>query len=97
MISSTATTGDNVILMGDTVGTGHWSVGGGMEVGAVCHAERFKTLLLDIDSGTSKQEALKKYSDGVLLDTKVWGEAGFKDFYPIMKNLISAVEVSDSR
>lgn len=90
-ISSEATIGDNVIFMGDSVGTGHWSVGGGMQVGAVCHAERLKTLLSDIDSGMPKNKALKTYSEGALMDTRAWGEAGLKDFYPTMQDLPAAV------
>ena len=95
-ISDAATAGDNIIFIGDAVGIGHWSVGGGMQIGAVCHAERLKILLLDIDSGMAKKEALQKYSEGVLSDTKAWGEAGLRDFYPTVQNLMDGDAVYDS-
>lgn len=41
-ISEVAFAGNNVILIGDAVGNGHWSVGGGMQIGAICHVERLK-------------------------------------------------------
>jgi 2-polyprenyl-6-methoxyphenol hydroxylase-like FAD-dependent oxidoreductase len=81
-ISEKAYAGNNVILLGDAVGHNHWSVGGGMQVGVVCHAENLKKLLFDIDMGRSKDQALENYSNNVLNDTQVWGEMGIVDFYP---------------
>ncbi len=81
-ISTRAYAGNNVILLGDAVGNSHWSVGGGMQIGAVSHAERLKTLLLDIDLGIPREKALQGYSNAVLNDTKVWAEIGLADFYP---------------
>jgi 2-polyprenyl-6-methoxyphenol hydroxylase-like FAD-dependent oxidoreductase len=71
-ISSVAYAGSNAILIGDAVGTGHWVVGGGMQIGAICHAERLKSLLVELDCGAIKSAALHKYSEGVLQDTKAW-------------------------
>ncbi len=83
-----AALGDNLIVLGDAVGTGHWSVGGGAQIAAVCHAERIKTLVLDLDKATTnkaeKEAALKKYSQGVLRDTLAWLEVGARDFYPLL-------------
>lgn len=78
-ICETAIKGDNVVLIGDAVGAGHWSVGGGMQTGSVCHIERLKTLLLDIELGMPKAAALNKYSDAVITDTKTWIEVSAKD------------------
>ncbi|MFZ4713818.1 MAG: hypothetical protein ACOYL6_08915 [Bacteriovoracaceae bacterium] len=84
-ISSKASAGINLITFGDLVGNNHWSVGGGMQVGAVAHGERLKTLLFQMDVGKSEEDmrfALSEYSLGVLEDTRAWGEIGMKDFYP---------------
>lgn len=89
-LSEKVTAGENLIFIGDAVGTGHWSVGGGMQIGAVCHIERLKTLLRDFDLGMSRTEVLKKYSEGVLFDTRCWEEAGVKDFY------LTSCVISDS-
>ncbi|MGZ3770247.1 MAG: hypothetical protein ACXVCP_09245 [Bdellovibrio sp.] len=81
-ISAKATAGHNVVAFGDAVGNNHWSVGGGMQTGAVGHGERLKNLLHDIDRGVPRDTALQKYSDGVFSDTRAWGEIGINDFYP---------------
>lgn len=78
-ICVTATKGENIILIGDAVGAGHWSVGGGMQTGSVCHIERLKTLLSDIEMGLPKAIALNKYSEAVIRDTKTWIEVSAKD------------------
>lgn len=78
-ICETATHGDNVILIGDAVGTGHWCVGGGMQTGSVCHLERLKTLLADMELGMPKTDALNKYSNAVIKDTKTWIEVSAQD------------------
>lgn len=78
-ICETATKGDNIILIGDAVGSGHWCVGGGMQTGSVCHIERLKTLLSDIELGIPKAAALTKYSDAVIRDTKTWIEVSAQD------------------
>jgi len=78
-ICETATHGDNIILIGDAVGAGHWSVGGGMQTGSVCHIERLKTLLANIKEGMPKAVALNEYSDAVIRDTKTWIEVSTND------------------
>lgn len=84
-IADTAALGNNVILMGDAVGTGHWSVGGGMQIGAISHAERLKTLLFEIEMGIPRKQALQKYSDAVLSDTIEWCKMGISDSYPTIE------------
>lgn len=71
-ICKTATCGDNLILIGDAVGAGHWSAGGGMQTGAICHIERLKTLLRNLANGREKSPSLAGYSQGVLSDTQPW-------------------------
>lgn len=78
-ICSHAFKGDNVILIGDAVGAGHWSVGGGMQTGSVCHIERLKTLLKDLELKVAKKQALKRYSESVVRDTETWIEQSAKD------------------
>jgi 2-polyprenyl-6-methoxyphenol hydroxylase-like FAD-dependent oxidoreductase len=75
--------GRNVVLMGDAVGNGHWNEGGGMQIGAVCHAERLRRLVASADSsGGVDYEAVRAYSDGVVDDTRDWGERGIAAFFP---------------
>ena len=73
-ISKQAFSGNNLILAGDSVGNNHWSVGGGMQIGAVSHQERIKQLTKDND--------LQKYSQNAIKDTMAWGEVGIVDCYP---------------
>lgn len=80
-ISNKAASGSNVLLQGDAVGSGHWSVGGGMHVGAVSHPERFKQYLTEVDGGRSEKAAALAYSSGALADSQVWGEKGLYYFY----------------
>jgi hypothetical protein len=71
----------NVLLLGDAVGNGHWSVGGGMHIGAISHGERLKKFLTDVNGGKPLSEAVKKYSAGALNDSRAWGEKGLYYFY----------------
>jgi len=64
-----------VVSVGDSVGNGHWFVGGGMQVGTILHIQRLLKLL---QTGVSKQ-SLAKYSKMVIADTHKWIEEG-KDF-----------------
>lgn len=79
---STKATAGNVLMMGDAVGNGHWSVGGGMQTAAIAHTERLKHLLLDLDMGKDKVAAMERYGAGVLEDTLAWAQTGIPDFYP---------------
>ena len=86
-ISNTATSGNNLILAGDSVGNNHWSVGGGMQIGAVSHNERLKVLIakmkeIHVSNTTAIQLALNKYSEEVLDDTMAWGKTAMPDCYP---------------
>ena len=80
-LSTTAVAGENLVLVGDAVGNGHWSVGGGMQIGAVLHSARIDALSAAIAAGESRTEALKTYNQDVRDDTKAWIREGIADFY----------------
>lgn len=80
-ISRTAHSGSNVLLLGDAVGNGHWSVGGGLHVGAVSHSERLKTYLTTLNGGGDVRVAAQRYSASVIQDSIDWGENGLYYFY----------------
>jgi 2-polyprenyl-6-methoxyphenol hydroxylase-like FAD-dependent oxidoreductase len=80
-ISSAASAGNNVVGIGDFVGNAHWSVGGGMQIGAISHGYRLKQLMLDFDLGMNRAEAMQKFSQGAIEDTLAWGRRGIADFY----------------
>lgn len=90
-ICEVATRGDNLILIGDAVGAGHWSTGGGMQTAAVCHIERLKTLLQNLASGKEKVTTLSEYSLGVLSDTKTWIEVSLSEKPRISKEELNHV------
>lgn len=96
-ICKIATNSENAILIGDAVGAGHWSVGGGMQTGSVCHIERLKTLLSDIELGMPKNTALNKYSDAVIQDTKTWIEISAKDESRIIEHLGQGSAITDQK
>ncbi len=81
-ISEAAAIGKNVVGLGDFVGTGHWSVVGGMQVAAVCHIESLKKLLFSIELNDQPKAALNQYNESVLRDTLYWQIVGIADFYP---------------
>ena len=95
-ISSKAAAGNNAIIIGDAVGNNHWSIGGGMQVGAVRHGEQLKELLLDIERKSHKTEALQKYSESVLLDTYAWGQFGINYFFPRLDEAESVLIYDES-
>ena len=80
-LSTTAIAGKNLVLVGDAVGNGHWSVGGGMQIGAVLHSARIEALSAAITVGDDRTEALKSYNQHVRDDTKAWIREGIADFY----------------
>lgn len=81
-ITRTAVVGTTVILLGDSVGNGHWSTGGGVQIGMITHMEKFKKLLLSFDLKLDRSQSFKEYSEGVVADTLVWHRFGIIDFYP---------------
>ena len=81
-MSKAASLGDNVVLVGDAVGTVHWSTGSGMQLGAVMHPEALKRAVLDIEQGVPKEKALESYSKSALRDTKYFGPLSVKGYYP---------------
>jgi|GEM_PF-1601601 len=91
-ISNKAMAGNNLVLAGDAVGVGHWSVGGGMHVAGVCHISRLKVLASALKDSSDRQSALQKYNDGVLADTIAWISRGIKDYYlTVPRNALEAV------
>ncbi|MBK7857079.1 MAG: hypothetical protein IPJ65_00385 [Archangiaceae bacterium] len=81
-MSKSAVAGTNVVGLGDFVGTGHFLVGGGMATASVSHIERLKALVFDLELGTDKAAALRKYEQGVIADTLAWGRRGIAEMYP---------------
>jgi 2-polyprenyl-6-methoxyphenol hydroxylase-like FAD-dependent oxidoreductase len=101
-LSSAAYAGDNLVLAGDAVGAGHWAVGGGMHVAGMCHQKRLEALATDVrdlraETDRRKRKAaqtasLKRYSDGVLEDTKAWISKSMEYYYlSIPKGVVEAV------
>ncbi len=80
-ISSAGRSGNNVLLLGDAVGNGHWSVGGGVHIGAISHGERFRQFLTAIDGGGNISTASRAYETGVLTDSRAWARDGLHYFY----------------
>ncbi|MCK6597614.1 MAG: hypothetical protein L6Q37_04560, partial [Bdellovibrionaceae bacterium] len=95
-ISTKATEGDNLRLVGDAVGNATPTVGGGMQIGATSHLESAKNLYFNLEllhyslksrhiSLSEYQEAkivaIKKYDASVLQDTLSWHIQGVPDMY----------------
>lgn len=81
-ISDSAFAGSNLVLAGDAVGEGHWSVGGGMHVAGLCHQKRlYELATVLLEAPGSRMTALKAYSEGALADTKTWISLGIRDYY----------------
>ena len=80
-ISNIAYAGENLVLAGDAVGEGHWSVGGGMHVAGMFHQRHLDVLAAAFRGPGRRLDALKKYNKGVLDDTKTWISLGIKDYY----------------
>ncbi len=95
-ISSDAISGNNLRMVGDTVGNATPTVGGGMQMGATSHALR--SIDLDVNVATiekklergiiSKEiaqknilQARKTYSKNVIDDTLSWHRQGIPDMY----------------
>jgi 2-polyprenyl-6-methoxyphenol hydroxylase-like FAD-dependent oxidoreductase len=94
-ISPIAFAGANLVLAGDAVGEGHWSVGGGMHVAGMFHQRHLDKLaeeFLKAPAPRKWRDALQNYSDGVLADTTTWISLGIKDYYlSIPKDVLRAV------
>lgn len=77
-VSSTATSGKNLLLAGDTVGNGHWMVGGGAHTGVVMHPQRFRSYLTDLENGVDPKKAIENYNKAVLTDSTTWVRNGIQ-------------------
>lgn len=83
-ISPVVTAGTNVVLIGDAARAGHWSVGGGMQTGAVADAEALKRVLLDADLGLDRKASFARFSERIAANSIAWLKRGIVDFYPDM-------------
>ncbi|CAF4120812.1 unnamed protein product [Rotaria sp. Silwood2] len=95
-VSETGSHGQNVLFIGDTVANGHWSVGGGMQIGMISHGQRLKKLLLELDlNRIPKIEAIREYGIGVVNDSIAWLIRGIHDFYPTIceENIFNCFKV----
>jgi 2-polyprenyl-6-methoxyphenol hydroxylase-like FAD-dependent oxidoreductase len=92
-ISSAAFAGDNLVLAGDAVGNGHWSVGGGMHVAGMCHQKRLDNLAAELRKAPNNRlNAIRKYNRGALADTIAWISRGIEHHYmSIPKDVLDAV------
>jgi hypothetical protein len=94
-ISNRAYAGVNLVLAGDAVGVGHWSVGGGMHVAGVCHQQRLDDLatgLLNAPDNRLNWAQLEKYDKDVRADTIAWISLSMRDFYPsVPEDVLGAV------
>jgi 2-polyprenyl-6-methoxyphenol hydroxylase-like FAD-dependent oxidoreductase len=84
-LSNRAYGGKNLVLAGDAVGDGHWSVGGGMHVAGMCHQRRLDVLATELINAPDNRlnwAQLENYQKGVRADTIAWISLGIRDFYP---------------
>jgi 2-polyprenyl-6-methoxyphenol hydroxylase-like FAD-dependent oxidoreductase len=70
------TAGDNVVLLGDSAGTGSVWVGGGLNLALTTHLSVLRSLATRINMGDDRQGALKIYDHAVQWATSVWHQAG---------------------
>jgi hypothetical protein len=85
-MSSGAIAGSNVLGLGEFVGSG-----AGMASATVSHIERLKALVFELELGTDKGAALRKYEQGAIADSLELGRRGITEMYPD----IDAEKVSD--
>jgi 2-polyprenyl-6-methoxyphenol hydroxylase-like FAD-dependent oxidoreductase len=91
-ISSAATAGNNVVLVGDAVGEGHPAVGGGMHVAGMCHQKRLQRLAMEWHTQENRKDALTAYDEGARYDTWEWIWRSIEFYYlSIPKDVVKAV------
>ncbi len=84
-LSNRAYTGLNLVLAGDAVGAGHWSVGGGMHVAGLLHQQRLDVLATELLKDPDYRlnfAHLEQYQTDVRADTIAWISLSMRDFYP---------------
>ena len=81
-IAERATAGDNVVLIGDAVGTAHFSPGAGMMTATVPHQQVLERLLHQLASSSSshRRAELLNYQLGVRQATLQWTRVGLRYF-----------------
>lgn len=70
------TAGDNVVLLGDSAGTGSVWVGGGLNLALTTHLSALKNVMTRIQSGSDKAVAMEIYDKTVQWATSTWHKAG---------------------
>ncbi len=70
------TAGDNVVLLGDSAGTGSVWVGGGLNLALTTHLSALKNLATRIAEGRDRSTALAIYDRSIQWATSVWHRAG---------------------
>lgn len=71
-----ATAGDNVVLFGDSAGTGSVWVGGGLNLALTTHLSALRSLASRVKTGSDRTTALHIYDRSVQWATTVWHRAG---------------------
>lgn len=70
------TAGNNVVLLGDSAGTGSVWVGGGLNLALTTHLSALKNTMQRIQEGGDRQVAFKIYDKTIQWATSVWHKAG---------------------
>ena len=70
------TAGDNVVLFGDSAGTGSVWVGGGLNLALTTHLSALRSLASRVKTGSDRATSLHIYDRSVQWATTVWHRAG---------------------
>ncbi len=70
------TAGDNVVLLGDSAGTGSVWVGGGLNLALTTHLSALKNAMTRIQAGSDRGVTMEIYDKTVQWATSVWHKAG---------------------
>ena len=81
-ICSSAIAGSNLVLVGDAVGNGHWTVGGGVQIATAVHAPAIGELADAIIQEDDITEALENYNRKARQGTVEWLIKGMESFFP---------------
>ena len=79
------TAGDNVVLLGDSAGTGSVWVGGGLNLALTTHLSALKNVMTRIQSGSDRGVAMEIYDKTVQWATSVWHKAGAAELGPSLQ------------
>lgn len=76
------TAGDNVVLLGDSAGTGSVWVGGGLNLALTTHLSALKNAMTRIQSGSDRGATMEIYDKTIQWATSVWHKAGAAELGP---------------